>query len=79
MKTLQVNDEVYERLKTFVVDPFEDTPNVVLMRLIDIASEAQNCWSPLASSQKTENAPTGSVPLGTRIPDTASEGSTVML
>jgi hypothetical protein len=45
-KTLQISDEVYESLKAFVVDPFDDTPNAVLTRLIGIANKAQSRWCP---------------------------------
>ncbi len=89
MKTLQISDEVYESLKAFVVDPFDDTPNAVLMRLIDIANKAQSRWSPFTPVQKTENQTNSpvqktddqakSVPPGTRIPDAMSEGAAVML
>jgi hypothetical protein len=71
MKTLQINDEVYESLKAFVVDPFDDTPNAVLTRLIDIANKSQSRWCPFgdrSEGQKSES----SVPPGTRIPDTIS-------
>ena len=71
MKTLQINDEVYESLKAFVVDPFDDTPNAVLMRLIDIAHKAQSRWFAFdARSEDKESE--NSVPPGTRIPDTIS-------
>jgi hypothetical protein len=81
MKTLQINDDVYESLKAFVVDPFDDTPNAVLMRLIDIANKAQSRWCPFSPPQKTQSPEhaNNSVPPGTRIPDTVSEGTAVML
>ena len=81
MKTLHINDEVYESLKAFVVDPFDDTPNAVLMRLIDIANKAQSRWCPFTPSQKTERPENtnSSVPPGTRIHDSVSEGTSVML
>ena len=56
MKTLQIDDEVYERLKTFVVDPFDDIHDTVLLRLIDIANKARNRWRPFgARSEKRES------------------------
>ncbi len=81
MKTLQINDEVYESLKAFVVDPFDDTPNAVLLRLIDIANKAQSRWCPFTPSQKTQGSEdeNNAVPPGTRIPDTVSEGAALML
>jgi hypothetical protein len=45
MKTFQVSDELYGQLKSFVVDPFDDTPEVVIGRLIDIADKARRRWS----------------------------------
>ena len=72
MKTLQINDEVYESLKAFVVDPFDDTPNAVLMRLINIANKAQSRWRPFDARSEDRKAGS-SVPPGTRIPDTISE------
>ena len=47
MKTLQVSDELFEKLKDFVVDPFEDTPEVILGRLMEIVNKAKSKWSPL--------------------------------
>lgn len=47
MKTLQVSDELFEKLKDFVVDPFEDTPEVILDRLMEIVSKAKRKWSPV--------------------------------
>ena len=71
MKSLQINDDVYESLKAFVVDPFDDTPNAVLMRLIGIAHKAQSRWCSFdARSEDRESD--GSVPPGTCIPDTIS-------
>jgi len=53
MKTLEINDETYQNLKSFVVDPFDDTPTAVLARLMDIANKAQDRWSPFATSTET--------------------------
>ena len=47
MKVLQVSDELYDKLKTFVVDPFDDTPEIVISRLADIVNKAKSRWSPL--------------------------------
>ena len=91
MKRLEISDEVYESLKAFVVDPFSDTPNAVLMRLIHIANKAQNRWSPFATPQpqKTKSpdisrpqkatSPNRSVPAHTRIPETEDESKSLML
>ncbi len=32
MRTFKVSDELYEQLKSFVIDPFDDTPDVVIAR-----------------------------------------------
>ena len=52
----QISDEVYESLKAFVVDPFDDTPNAVLMRLIDIAHKAQSRWCALDARSEGREA-----------------------
>ncbi len=44
MKTIQISEELYDRLKTFVVDPFDDTPEIVLGRVVDIADKAKSKW-----------------------------------
>ena len=49
MKVIQVSDEIYEQLKECVVDPFDDTPDSVISRLIDIVHKAKTTWSPLDS------------------------------
>jgi hypothetical protein len=78
MKTIEINDEVYDNLKAFVVDPFDDTPNAVLMRLIHIANKAQDQWSPFATSTGT-TSPYDSVPAQTRIPETGDESDILLL
>ena len=45
MKVIQISDEVYDKLKSYIVDPFEDTPEFVIRRLIEIADKARNMWS----------------------------------
>ncbi len=46
MRTFKVSDQMYEQLKSFIVDPFDDTPEVVLGRLIEIVNKARDRWSP---------------------------------
>ncbi len=46
MRTFKVSDQMYEQLKSFIVDPFDDTPEVVLSRLIEIVNKARDRWSP---------------------------------
>jgi hypothetical protein len=46
MRTLKVSDDLYDQLKSLVVDPFDDTPEMVITRLIEIVNKAKNRWSP---------------------------------
>ena len=45
MKNIQISDELFDRLKKFLVDPFDDTPDTIVTRLVEIAEKAQNRWS----------------------------------
>ena len=54
MKMLKVSDELYEQLKSFIVDPFDDTPDVVIGRLVEIANKAKSRWSPLEAHEYPE-------------------------
>lgn len=45
MKTIQISDELHKKLQNFVVDPFDDTPDSVIGRLIEIADKAKGKWS----------------------------------
>jgi hypothetical protein len=56
MRTFQVSNEMYEQLKNFVVDPFADTPEVVIGRLIEIVNKAKNRWSPFDVSGDSQDA-----------------------
>ncbi len=87
MKTLQVSDEVYEKLKAFVSDPFEDTPNNVLLRLMEIAGKAKSRWSvfeppkqcaPVQAPQHMKKQ-MNTVPAGTKIPDQMPSPTEVVL
>ena len=51
MRAFQISDELYEQMKRFIVDPFDDTPDVVIQRLIEIADKARNRWSPFESNE----------------------------
>ncbi|MHC4647392.1 MAG: hypothetical protein ACYTBJ_18020 [Planctomycetota bacterium] len=44
MKVIEISDELYDRLKNCVVDPFDDTPEFVIGRLIDIVEKAKSKW-----------------------------------
>ena len=46
MRTLRISDDLYEQLKAYVIDPFDDTPDVVIARLIEIVDKARSRWSP---------------------------------
>ena len=56
MKTFKVSDEMYDQLKSLVVDPFDDTPEVVIRRLIEIVNKAKDRWSPFEVCE-SRNAP----------------------
>jgi len=60
MRTFRISDELYEQLKRFIVDPFDDTPEVVIVRLIEIVDKARSRWSPfeLYDSQEEATPPT---------------------
>jgi hypothetical protein len=47
MKVIQISDELYDQLKNCVVDPFDDTPESVIGRLVEIVQKARSRWSPL--------------------------------
>jgi hypothetical protein len=45
MRTFRVSDQMYEQLKSFIVDPFDDTPELVIGRLIEIVNKAKTRWA----------------------------------
>ncbi len=51
MRTFRVSDQMYEQLKTFIVDPFDDTPELVIGRLIEIVNKAKARWAPFEAPQ----------------------------
>lgn len=57
MRTFKVSDELYEQLKSFVVDPFDDTPEAVIGRLIEIVNKAKSRWSPFEEEKKAASQP----------------------
>ena len=70
MKTLQISDEAYEALKTFIIDPFDDTPEQVIVRLMEIVNKARRRWSPFDPTKAAAPVtPNQTVPEGTRIPE----------
>jgi len=59
MKTVKISDELYEELKAFVVDPFDDTAELVIGRLVQIANKAKEKWSPFETCEnRTHYEPT---------------------
>ena len=56
MKTIEISDELYDRLKSCVVDPFDDTPELVINRVIEIVEKAKTAWTSW-EVQKEEDAP----------------------
>ena len=54
MRTFRISDELYEQLKRFIVDPFDDTPEVVIERLIQIVDKARSRWSPFEAYDPPE-------------------------
>ncbi len=57
MKTLQVSDEVYEKLLRFVVDPFDDTADIVIGRVTEIAEKAKEHFSHLEARRRGNRGP----------------------
>jgi len=54
MRTFRVSDQMYEQLKGLIVDPFDDTPEIVIGRLIEIVNKAKSRWAPF---EPPETAP----------------------
>lgn len=89
MKTLQVSDEVYQKLMTFVVDPFEDTAETVITRLVEIGDKARQQYGRLEARRRDRGTYAGqerragedndSVRERTRIPDIPINGPEVIL
>lgn len=64
MRTIEVSDELFEQLKGFVVDPFDDTSEAVIARLVNIVNKAKNRWSPLEANSPDPQAQTSNQPQG---------------
>jgi hypothetical protein len=45
MKRIEISEELYDRLKSCVVDPFDDTPESVINRLVEIVEKAKSAWN----------------------------------
>jgi len=57
MRTIEISDELFEELKGFVVDPFDDTPDAVIARLVEIVNKAKRRWSPLETNATAPQTP----------------------
>ena len=80
MKKLEITDEAYEALKTFIVDPFDDSPEKVIVRLMDIVNKARQRWSPFDPEAEPDTSNSrNTTPSGTRIREQSPDESTVML
>jgi hypothetical protein len=79
MKTLQITDEAYEALKTFIIDPFDDSPEKVIVRLMDIVNKARQRWSPFDPDEEEDQNIANNTHHGTRIRESSMDDSTVML
>ena len=87
MKTLEISDEVYLKLKAFVADPFEDTPDNVLLRLIAIADKSKDRWSafeppptsPVPETEQPSRSLNDTVPEGAKVPDLGFNATEVVL
>jgi hypothetical protein len=56
MRTFRVSDQMYEQLKSFIVDPFDDTPELVIGRLIEIVNKAKARWAPFEAPEAIPEA-----------------------
>ena len=79
MKSVQVSDELYDKLKSLVVDPFDDTAEIVISRLVEIVEKAKSRWSPLDRSD--DSPPPVDEPMSrrTRVPEPENEEAPVIL
>ena len=55
MKNLKISDENYEKMKQFLVDPFDDTPDTIIRRLKDINDKAKKRW--VAFDESSDDKP----------------------
>jgi hypothetical protein len=79
MKTIRISEELFERLKTFVVDPFDDTPDAVISRLADIAAKAKNRWSPLDACETAKDVKPATRPSRAVVTEPAEPENLVVL
>lgn len=82
MRTVTISDELFDELKGFVVDPFDDTPDIVIGRLVEIVNKAKNRWSPLDACEPADAAPAPTkpqVPSLDELPQATPEEEVVLL
>jgi len=53
MKVIQISEELYDKLKKFIIDPFDDTPESVVGRLIDIVDKSKSRFSAWDAAEDT--------------------------
>jgi hypothetical protein len=64
MKQVVLSDEVFEQLKNFIVDPFDENMETVICRLITITCKARDRWLNLPGSDtQATSEPQGELPL----------------
>jgi hypothetical protein len=55
MNQVAISNELYEQLKSFIVDPFDDTLEIVIARLINITNKARSRWPDLSPANGTNS------------------------
>ena len=73
MRTVKISDELFDELKSLVVDPFDDTPDTVIGRLIDIVKKAKSRWSPLDACESPEGIQVSVKPQGQPMHESISD------
>ena len=79
MRTVKISDELFDELKGLVVDPFDDTPDTVIGRLIDIVKKAKSRWSPLDACDSPEGIQVSVQPQGQPVRQAIEEEDQVVL
>ncbi|MDI9431231.1 MAG: hypothetical protein RBR19_06720 [Sedimentisphaerales bacterium] len=79
MKTIQISEELFEELKGLVVDPFDDTPDSVIGRLIQIVKKAKSRWSPLEACSPEPERPASMKPHKAEAKEYSEEEDQVVL
>ena len=79
MRTVKISDELFDELKGLVVDPFDDTPDTVIGRLIEIVKKAKSRWSPLDACDSPEGIQVAVKPQGQPVQQPIEEDDQVVL